>query len=262
MSGPGPATAVERATSGPIDIGGPIDVLFVADESARREELAAELERQDRIAVTTGSIADAIERPNASECVVSDHPTPRAGLEHVQRIREVDDSLPIVLYTAEPTESVLEELFVHDWVDYQPRGAGGDAIAPLARRIRRLVDRRRTDDALRRTAAGLRATQDGIAIVDPDGTVAFANGQYARAFGVDRDRIVGTHWRERYPDAEAARLATDAIPAAAEGWRWTGRCAGLDGSGDRVTVQTSIVGMPDGSLVFVVEPSAPESDDA
>lgn len=255
MSDPAPATAVDRA------IGGPIDVLFVAEESARREGRAAELERQDRIAVTTGSIADAIERPDAPECVVSDHPTPRTGLEHVQRIREVDDSLPIVLYTADPPESVLEELFVHDWVDYQPRGADADAIAPLARRIRRLVDRRRTHDALRRTAAGLTATQDGIAIVDPDGTVAFANGQYARAFGVDRDRIVGTHWREQYPDAEAARLATDAIPAAAEGWRWTGQCAGRDGNGDRVTVQTSIVGLPDGSLIFVVEPNDRESDD-
>lgn len=256
MRDPQPATLVDRT------IGGAIDVLLVADDPTRLDGPAAELDRHDRVAVTTGSLADAIGRPHPADCIVSDHETPQAGLDHVERIRASDESVPVVLYTPDPPESVLDELFAHAWTDYQPRNADADAIAGLARRIRGLVDRRRTRAALRRTTAGLAATRDGIAIADPDGTVAFANGQYARAFGIDRARIVGTHWRERFTDAEAERLATDAIPTAAEGWRWTGRCTGLDEDGARVTLRTSVVGLPDESLVFVIEPADRRSDDS
>lgn len=255
MSAPRWDDYVERTT------GSAIDVLLVDDDRRYLELVAIELDRDERLAVTTESNpTDALDRVDEADCVVSDHSMPKTtGLELLEAIRERDPSLPFVLHSGEPPAAVVGSLLDHEWTDYQRKGGGSETFALLARRLRRLVDHRRATAALRRATAGLEAARDGIALVDPDGTVAFANRRYATVLGADREAVIGSHWRERYSDDEADRLAADAIPTAADGWRWTGTCVGRD---DAVEAQTSLVGLDDGSLVFVVDTDPVEDEPA
>lgn len=250
VSASDPAALVERA------LGSTVDVLLVDDDPHSLDRLATRLDREERLAIATASAAaEALDRLREVDCVVSDYALgATTGLDLLAAIREREASLPFVLHAGEPPAGAVAELLADERTDYQRKDAAPAAVALLARRIRRLVDRGRAIDGLRRTAAGLEATRDGIALAGPDGTVAFTNGRYATTFGVSREAVVGAHWRDRYPDAEADRLAADAIPTATDGWRWTGTGVGRDGGGEPVALRLGIVGLDDGSLVFVVTP--------
>lgn len=257
MSAPNPEALVDRVHEATVR------VLAVDDDPNYLELIATELGRHARFAVATASsVDDALGRLDGVDCVVSDHSMPTTGIEFLARIRERDEGLPFVLHAGEAPERVLDDLLAREWTDFQPKRGGPETFALLARRVSRLVDRRRTAAALRRATAGLEATRDGIAVVEPDGTVAFANGRYATAFGADREAVVGRHWGDRYDGPAVDRIATEAVPTAMDGWRWTGTCVGRDPDGEPVELRTSVVALEDGSLVFVVDPAAAEGESA
>ena len=75
-------------------------------------------------------------------------------------------------------------------------------------------------------------------------------------FGADRDALCGTVWQTLFTDDCVERLEATAIPTVADGWRWTGSCTGLRGSGEPFDVRVRLGGLEDGSLVFGVDTPA------
>ena len=237
----------------------PLDVFLVDDNPHYLELLSTALGREPGLSTESAQTAEtALERVDAVDCVVVDHSPAVPALELLDAIRERDQTLPFVLHASDPPAAVIEALHEDEWTDYQPKGTGPETYGLLARRIRRLADHRDTVAGYRRAAAALESVGTGVALVDPDGTVTYANRQYATPFDVDRESVVGSHWRERYPADEADRLAADAIPTATDGWRWTGSCACSRADGGTVDVQLSLLGLDDGSLVFIVDSSTEE----
>ena len=98
------------------------------------------------------------------------------------------------------------------------------------------------------------AADDAVAVVAPDGTVVFANRRYAAIFDEEIEAVAGTHWHDRHPEATIDRLERRAIPTAVDGWRWTGRCRGRRADGTTFVARTTLLGLDDGRVVFVVEP--------
>ena len=237
----------------------PLDVLLVDDDPHYLELLSTALGREQRLRTETALTADdALDRVGAVDCVVVDDSPAVPALQLLDGIRERDSTLPLVLHASDPPAAVIEAVHEDEWTDYQPKGTGPETYVLLARRIRRLADYRRTVAGYRRSTAALESLGTAVALVDPDGIVTYANRKYATAFDVDRESVVGSHWRERYPDEEADRLAADAVPTATDGWRWTGNCTCRRADGGTVEVQLSLLGLDDGSLVFIVDSPSEE----
>uniref|UniRef100_A0A8A2VJU3 PAS domain S-box protein n=1 Tax=Haloterrigena alkaliphila TaxID=2816475 RepID=A0A8A2VJU3_9EURY len=189
---------------------------------------------------------------------------PRADVRELfgllERVRERDPELPIVLLVDDPSPALDETIDSYPLVDWLRR-ADSIAAERLRHRIRSLVERRRLAALTQRSLTGVELTQDAIAIVTPDGIIEFANRAFAMQFGYDHEALVGQPWRTLFTDESVEHLEATAIPTVADGWRWTGSCTGRRRSGRTIPVTVRLGGPEDGSLVFVVAASTADEDD-
>ena len=213
---------------------------------------------EDDLAVETASTVP--DEPGSLEdvdCLVLEYSgPPRDGIDRLERIRQRAPDLPVVLLVddLEASETIVETIQSHQWIDCLERA---DALAVdehLSHRIRRLVEQRRDAARSRRTLAGIELAQDAIGIVAPGGSFEFVNRSFAMQFGYERDDLVGRPWQDLFTDEGVSRLESTAIPTVTDGWRWTGSCTGRRKSDATVPVRVRLGGLEDGSLVFVVEP--------
>ena len=116
----------------------------------------------------------------------------------------------------------------HIFVQHSSVGALGGAIAgTYAER-----DRWRARSRLRLLEA-LDSAMDGIAVLDDDRTIQYANTSFASAFGADDpDTVVGQSWRCSYPAATQERIADvlGDLDASGDGWQGTVTASRADGS--------------------------------
>lgn len=115
----------------------------------------------------------------------------------------------------------------HVLIQHSSVGALGGAVAgTYAER-----DRWRARSRLRRLEA-LESAMDGIAVLDGDRTIQYANASFATAFGVDSpSAVVGRSWRCSYPPATQDRIAEVLADLdASGGWQGTVTAARADGS--------------------------------
>lgn len=190
------------------------------------------------------------------DCVVASDPPDASGL--LERTRRTRPALPFVLFAADAPTAVVESVLSDSWTGYVPKDA--DAAAELLRhRVREIVADRRTAALLRRVLAGVETSRDGVAVTGRDGEFEYVSKAFAARFDRAPDALLGTPWREVYAPAGRARIE-DAAPALSEGWRWTGDCEARRASGESFTVRTSVFGLDDGSLAFVVHDAPPVED--
>ncbi|MFP8955329.1 PAS domain-containing protein [Natrialbaceae archaeon A-CW3] len=204
------------------------------------------LEVQTAEAVETAPIGS-----TAVESVVSVSPeSPATALEVLSNVRRQESTLPVVCYTATPSESLVDAVLEDDWaIHHRPGERDSDR---LAAQIRRLVDHHRQRTLTRNVLTAFEAVGDGIALVDPDGTVIAVNTNYARQFAVTREELLGSHWGLPYPDDEVRRLEETALTVAAAGWRWKGTCIGQRGD-TTFTSGVSVIGLEDGGFALLLE---------
>lgn len=214
------------------------------------------------------TLEDARTRFDGIDCLVVQPPTvtddgsgDREGstdvVDRLETIRSDAPELPVVVLVDERTPDLVRTVRSYDWTAVLERD---EAFARLAHRVLDLLERHRLAVLSRRSLASLEFAGDAIAIVDPDGDVQFASRSFAIQFGTDRDDLTGTPWRALFTDAAVAHLESAALPAVAEGWRWTGSCTGRRQTGATFPARVRLGGLEDGSLVFVVDESA-ESDE-
>jgi PAS domain S-box-containing protein len=237
----------------------PLAVTVLHGDDATREAIEAGLGARDGMIVEVAADAPGVlDRLGAVDAVVTDG---EFGPELVERIRERDQRLPVVLHTDAPREPLLAAVGPAGFVDLVRPTGEDPAVDVLAHRLCALVDHSRTAALARHATAATEATTDGLAVLGDDGTVVFANDQLARQLGADRETIVGRPWRELFDEASVGRLESDALSAVDDGWQWVGTCEARRPDGDTVALRTLVTDAADGSVVLAVLGSHPEDGD-
>lgn len=235
-----------------------ISVLHVDDEPDFADLAADMLEREDdRFTVTTAmSASEGLERLAADnfDCIVSDYDMPgQNGIDFLTTVREEYPALPFVLFTGRGGEEIASEAISAGITDYIQKKPGTEQYELLGNRILNAVDRYRTERERRQWKEAVKTAAEGIAIVSPGGEFLQMNDAYAGAYGESPAALVGTNWREWYPDTEVTRFEETVLPTLRQEGVWEGESTGKRSDGTRFEQRLSLSLLDDRRHVCVLE---------
>src|SRR5215218_7404075 len=129
----------------------------------------------------------------------------------------------------------------------------GKAITGASVVARDITERKRAAGSLAQQAAAMKASMDGMAIIDHSGVCIYLNDAYAKIFGyADPAGLIGASWEMFYFDEELSRLKKKIMPAVWRDGSWRGEAMGLKVSGGTLPLEISISSVVGGGLVQVV----------
>ncbi|HEU5459314.1 MAG TPA: diguanylate cyclase, partial [Pyrinomonadaceae bacterium] len=129
----------------------------------------------------------------------------------------------------------------------------GKAITGASVVARDITERKRAAGSLAQQAAAMKASMDGMAIIDHTGVCIYINDAYAKIFGyADTQRLIGASWEMFYFEDELSRLKEQIMPAVWRDGSWRGEAMGLKLSGGTIPLEISISSVDGGGLVQVV----------
>ncbi len=148
------------------------------------------------------------------DCIVSDYDMPEMdGLEFLGTVREMDPTIPFILFTGKGSEEIASEAISAGVTDYMQKTRGTDQYAVLANRIENAVSQYRTHVELEETRERFRTlvedATDAILIVTPDGTIQYATSVTERILGRESAELVGTDVFASVPTDDRSRLRED-----------------------------------------------------
>ncbi|HET6974022.1 MAG TPA: diguanylate cyclase [Pyrinomonadaceae bacterium] len=118
---------------------------------------------------------------------------------------------------------------------------------------RDITERKRAAGSLAQQAAAMKASMDGMAIIDHTGVCIYLNDAYAKTFGhADPTRLIGASWEMFYFEEELARMKEQIMPAVWRDGSWRGEAMGLKLNGGTFPLEISISSVDGGGLVQVV----------
>ncbi|MBI5201602.1 MAG: PAS domain S-box protein, partial [Elusimicrobia bacterium] len=116
-----------------------------------------------------------------------------------------------------------------------------------------ITERRRAEALLHQQSAAVRASMDGMALVDGEGRFVYLNDAYAKIHGYGSpETLVGKTWRGLYPSEELHRLDRDVLPAFGRVGQWRGESVGRRRDGANFPEELSLSAIEEGGFVFVV----------
>jgi PAS domain S-box-containing protein len=129
----------------------------------------------------------------------------------------------------------------------------GKAITGASVVARDITERKRAAGSLAQQAAAMKASMDGMAIIDHLGVCIYLNDAYAKIFGYsDPERLIGASWEMFYFRGRAESLKEQIMPAVWRDGSWRGEAMGLKLSGGTFPLEISISSVDGGGLVQVV----------
>ena len=129
----------------------------------------------------------------------------------------------------------------------------GKAITGASVVARDITERKRAAGSLAQQAAAMKASMDGMAIIDHCGVCIYLNDAYAKIFGyTDPERLIGASWEMFYFEEELTRLKEQIMPAVWRDGSWRGEAMGLKLNGGTLPLEISISSVDGGGLVQVV----------
>ena len=129
----------------------------------------------------------------------------------------------------------------------------GKAITGASVVARDITERKRAAGSLAQQAAAMKASMDGMAIINHHGVCIYLNDAYAKTFGYTYpDRLIGASWEMFYFEDELKRLKEQIMPAVWRDGSWRGEAMGLKLSGGTFPLEISISSVDGGGLVHVV----------
>lgn len=129
----------------------------------------------------------------------------------------------------------------------------GKAITGASVVARDITERKRAAGSLAQQAAAMKASMDGMAIIDHCGVCIYINDAYAKIFGyASPERLIGASWEMFYFEDELNRLKEQIMPAVWRDGSWRGEAMGLKLSGGTIPLEISISSVDGGGLVQVV----------
>jgi diguanylate cyclase (GGDEF)-like protein/PAS domain S-box-containing protein len=118
---------------------------------------------------------------------------------------------------------------------------------------RDITERKRAAGSLAQQAAAMKASMDGMAIVDHTGVCIYLNDAYAKIFGyANPERLIGASWEMFFFSDELDRLKQQIMPSVWRDGSWRGEALGLKVSGSTLPLEISISSVDGGGLVQVV----------
>jgi len=129
----------------------------------------------------------------------------------------------------------------------------GKTITGASVVARDITERKRAAGSLAQQAAAMKASMDGMAIIDHYGVCTYLNDAYAKIFGyAEPERLIGASWEMFFFNEELARLKEQIMPAVWRDGSWRGEANGLRVNGGSVPLEISISSVVGGGLVQVV----------
>ena len=118
---------------------------------------------------------------------------------------------------------------------------------------RDITERKRAAGSLAQQAAAMKASMDGMAIIDHNGACIYLNDAYAKIFGyANPERLIGASWEMFFFSDELDRLKQQIMPSVWRDGSWRGEALGLKVSGSTLPLEISISSVDGGGLVQVV----------
>ena len=129
----------------------------------------------------------------------------------------------------------------------------GKTITGASVVARDITERKRAAGSLAQQSAAMKASMDGMAIIDHCGVCIYINDAYAKIFGyAEPERLIGASWEMFYFDDELNRLKEQIMPAVWRDGSWRGEAMGLKLNGGSIPLEISISSVDGGGLVQVV----------
>jgi diguanylate cyclase (GGDEF)-like protein/PAS domain S-box-containing protein len=129
----------------------------------------------------------------------------------------------------------------------------GKTITGASVVARDITERKRAAGSLAQQSAAMKASMDGMAIIDHCGVCIYLNDAYAKIFGyADPERLIGASWEMFYFTEELDRLKEQIMPAVWRDGSWRGEALGLKVNGGTLPLEISISSVDGGGLVQVV----------
>ena len=129
----------------------------------------------------------------------------------------------------------------------------GKTITGASVVARDITERKRAAGSLAQQAAAMKASMDGIAIIDHNGVCNYLNDAYAKIFGyAEPERLIGASWEMFFFNEELSRLKEQVMPDVWRDGSWRGEANGLKVNGGMVPLEISISSVVGGGLVQVV----------
>lgn len=111
----------------------------------------------------------------------------------------------------------------------------------------------RARELLAKRLRAMEASRNGIALVDPDGRVIYANLAFALIHEYAQpDEVIGQPWQQFWDAAEATRIEREILPMADGEGNWSGETRGRRATGGVFPQETSLTRTSDGGLAIAV----------
>ena len=131
-------------------------------------------------------------------------------------------------------------------------GANGN-VSGASLVARDVTERKRAEALLHQQSAAMKASMDGMAIINHSGDYIYLNDAYAKVSGYDDPReLIGKSWELFYDMEELRRFKDEIMP---EFWRdgaWRGEAIGKKRDGSKYPQEISLTKVSGGGLVSVV----------
>ncbi len=129
----------------------------------------------------------------------------------------------------------------------------GKTITGASVVARDITERKRAAGSLAQQSAAMKASMDGMAIIDHGGVCTYLNDAYAKIFGyTNPGRLIGASWEMFFFGEELHRLKEQIMPAVWRDGSWRGEAVGLKLDGSPLPLEISISSVDGGGLVQVV----------
>ncbi|MFB6236333.1 MAG: PAS domain S-box protein [Halopenitus sp.] len=234
-----------------------ITILNVDDDPAFSELVATYLERlDDRFEVRTAEnprTALRIVDEEHVDCVVSDFDMPEFdGLELLESVREKNEDLPFILFTGKGSEAIASRAISAGVTDYLQKASGTEQYEILANRIRNAVSETEANQQMDRAFEAIDAAQEGISLLDDDGTFIYVNDTYCDITGYDRAELVGEHWHLLAQEDLLTQFDEEIVPALEATDYWQGETTYVRKDDRPVVVDHVVSYTNDGSMVCLI----------
>ncbi len=134
-----------------------------------------------------------------------------------------------------------------------PIREGDKSITGASVVARDITESKRAAKSLAQQAAAIKASMDGMAIIDHLGGCVYLNEAYAKVFGYDDPHaLIGASWEIFFFDDELHRLKDLIMPAVWRDGSWRGEAVGRRLAGGTLPLEISISSVAGGGLVQVV----------
>ena len=118
---------------------------------------------------------------------------------------------------------------------------------------RDITERKRAAGSLAQQAAAMKASMDGMAIIDHCGVCIYLNDAYAKIFGyADPERLIGASWETFFFSDELNRFKQEIMPAVWRDGSWRGEALGLRVNSSTLPLEISLSSVVGGGMVQVV----------